>query len=208
MEKKHPDSLLSHRKTRLILDLMRADESGQSALLLLDVIQILNQFKIPYAIIGAFAASFYGIVRASLDADALIFFDNENGIKQLCSALKEKGLRVKYKRGDANDPVKGVINVQDTYQNRVDLLLGIRGMKQDVFQRISQSKFMDCSIKVIGPEDFIAMKIFAGSPKDIQDVIGVLDISKDKLNLPLLKKVTAGFGRSYLKTLNKILKRK
>ncbi len=37
---------------------MRTNSPGQSVLLLLDVIQILNKLKVPYAIIGAFAASF------------------------------------------------------------------------------------------------------------------------------------------------------
>lgn len=51
---------------------MRTTAYGQSTLLLLDVIEFLNKKKISYAIIGAFAASFYGVVRASLDADAVI----------------------------------------------------------------------------------------------------------------------------------------
>ena len=51
---------------------MRAKESGQSPLLLLDVIDVLRALQIPYAIIEALAASYYGAVRASLDADALI----------------------------------------------------------------------------------------------------------------------------------------
>ena len=51
---------------------MRTTRPGESVLLLLDVIDVLNQHKVPYAIIGAFAASFYGAVRASIDADAVI----------------------------------------------------------------------------------------------------------------------------------------
>ena len=51
---------------------MRAKGPGQSALLLLDVIGVLNALRVPYAIVGAMAASFYGVVRASLDADAVV----------------------------------------------------------------------------------------------------------------------------------------
>jgi len=45
---------------------------GESSLLLLKVIKGLCKENISYVIVGAFAASFYGIVRASLDADAVI----------------------------------------------------------------------------------------------------------------------------------------
>ena len=51
---------------------MKAKGPGQSAIVLLNVIDILNKLRIPYAVIGAFAASFHGIVRGTLDADALI----------------------------------------------------------------------------------------------------------------------------------------
>ena len=51
---------------------MKATGPGQSTLLLLDVVKVLNKYQISYAVIGALAASFYGVVRASLDADAVI----------------------------------------------------------------------------------------------------------------------------------------
>ena len=185
---------------------MKAKSPGQSALLLLDVIQVLNKSKIPYAVIGAFAASFYGVVRASLDADVIIFFEDKTGIEQLCATFKKRKLRINYRRGDFNDPVRGVINIQDSFKNSVDLLTGIRGMSNDVFGRVKKARFMGRSIKVISKEDFIAMKIFAGSPKDIQDAIGVLDVSGEKINLSVLKKLTKGYGRAYVKTIEKIFR--
>lgn len=45
---------------------------GESAFLLLQVIQLLDQSNLSDAVIGAFAASFYGQVRATRDADAVI----------------------------------------------------------------------------------------------------------------------------------------
>lgn len=51
---------------------MRTTRAGQSALLLLDAVGVLAARKIPYAVIGAMAASVHGIVRASMDADAVL----------------------------------------------------------------------------------------------------------------------------------------
>ena len=51
---------------------MRATRSGESALLLLDVIDLLADQSIEYAVVGALAASIHGAVRASMDADVVL----------------------------------------------------------------------------------------------------------------------------------------
>ena len=187
---------------------MKITAPGESSLLLLNVIKLLDQLKIPYAIVGAFAASFYGWVRASLDADAVISIDrNTERLNQLLSLLKETGLKVDLRRGDSSDPIGCVLNIKDKFQNRVDLLMNIRGMKEDIYDRTVTASFMQETIKIIGVEDFVAMKIYAGSAKDIQDAIKVLEISAQKINVPLLKKLTLLYGKKELKKLEKMLKK-
>ena len=61
---------------------MKINGPGESPLLLLNVIKLLDKFDIPYAIVGAFAASFYGLVRASLDADAVISVEKKKKKKK------------------------------------------------------------------------------------------------------------------------------
>ena len=185
---------------------MRPTASGQSALLLLDVISRLNERRIPYAIIGAFAASFYGMVRASLDADAVISIRNSQDAQSLCKDLRSENLQVEYRSGDSDDPIAAVINIQDSFHNRVDLLIGIRGMAEDSFGRTQEAQFMGSSIKIIGLEDFIALKIFAGSPKDIQDAVGVLKVSGQKIDINFLKQLTARYGADCVKRLQALLK--
>lgn len=50
---------------------MRTDAAGQSALLMIDVAEVLSVRAVPYAVIGAMAAAVHGVVRASLDAGAI-----------------------------------------------------------------------------------------------------------------------------------------
>lgn len=166
---------------------------------------MLERLKIPYAIIGAFAASFYGLVRASLDVDAVISIDREERIAELLALFKKEGLKAKFTRGDFNDPVDSVINIEDKFRNRVDLLTGIRGMDKRVFNRAVTSSFLNVPLRLISVEDFIAMKIFAGSPKDIEDVLGVLKVSENKIDISLLKKLTLHYGKKELARVEKIL---
>lgn len=185
---------------------MRAKGSGQSTLLLLDVIAVLNKLHVSYAIIGAFAASFYGVVRASMDADAAVSFPHGHAdVARLLDELRQAGLTVTYRKGDAHDPIGAVINAEDRFSNRVDLLMDIRGMTTALFTRAIDAKFMKTRIRVIGIEDFIATKIFAGSPKDLHDVAGVLKVSSDRIDLPLLKAVVKTQGSDAVRKLESLL---
>ena len=47
---------------------------------------------------------------------------------------------------------------------------------------------------------------FAGSAKDIQDAVGVLQISKERIKFPLLKQLTLHYGKKELKKLEEVLK--
>ena len=185
---------------------MKITASGESSLLLLGIIKRLDRLKIPYAIVGAFAASFHGWVRASLDADAVISVEKSNEkLNQFLSLLKNDGLKIEMRRGDSCDPIGCVINVKDKFQNSVDLLMDIRGMKADIYDRITTTSFMKQKIKIIGAEDFIAMKMYAGNAKDIEDAMGVLEVCNQKINLSLLKKLTLQYGKKELKRLEEIL---
>ena len=85
---------------------MKINGPGESSLLLLKVIKVLEKFKIPYAIVGAFAVSFYGLVRASLDADCVISVEGkEEKLGQLVASLRKDALKVELRRGDSSDPI-------------------------------------------------------------------------------------------------------
>lgn len=180
---------------------------GQSALLLLDVIRILDQSVISYAIVGAFAASFYGVVRASLDADAVISMDPTHaGVEKLKAAFRQAGFHVTYRKGDTRDPIGAVLNVGDKFSNRVDLLIRVRGMEQEAFRRTVTTRFMGQGIRLIGLEDFIAMKLFAGNPQDLHDAVGVLKMAHGRVDRALLKRVARNYGRDVLHQLESLLK--
>ena len=51
---------------------MRTSGVGQSALLLLGVVELLDDEKVDCAVVGAMAASVHSVVRASFDADAVL----------------------------------------------------------------------------------------------------------------------------------------
>ena len=174
---------------------MKTTDSGQSPLLLLDILQILKKEKIEYAIIGALAASFYGILRASLDADAVISmaFPSLRGLEQ---TFKKAGFHTELRRGDHDDPISAVLAISDKYKNRVDLLAGIRGMDPDAFSRTVETPLLGKSLHMIGIEDFHRDEDLCRLTKERhrRTLKNALAVSGKSVNYALLEKVTRQFG--------------
>jgi len=183
---------------------MRTRRAGQSALLLLDVVVVLRNEAIEYAVIGAMAASVHGSLRASADADALLSV-TVSKLAKLSRAFKKAGFEAELRRGDADDPIPAMIIISDTHGNRVDLLGGLRGLDPQVFSRAVDVPFSGDTLRVVGREDFIAMKCFAGGPQDLIDAQLALQSAQAPVDHSLLRRVTRRFGRVAADVLERIL---
>jgi predicted nucleotidyltransferase len=183
---------------------VRSNGPGQSALLLLDVVERLVQHSVQYAVIGAIAASVHGIVRASFDADALVSVSRQK-LKELASELAAAGLQTQLRVGDLDDPIPALLAISDSHGNRVDLLGGLRGLEPAAFSRTIQVPFKGSTMQIIGREDFIAMKAFAGGPQDIADARNAMLLASDSIDLNLLRALAQRYGREAVTVLETLL---
>lgn len=183
---------------------MRARGRGESALMLLDVAVVLEKEDLDYAVVGAMAASVHGSIRATADADALLSVTLPQ-LRQLEKALVKAGFDTRLRRGDADDPIPALLAVSDRHDNRVDLLAGLRGLDPEALSRAITVPFMGSTVRVIGREDFIAMKCFAGGPQDLADARQALADRDSRLNLDLLRRTTRRFGRAAADALEQLL---
>jgi hypothetical protein len=183
---------------------MRASRSGESALLLVEVVEFLVTQNVQYAVVGALAASVHGAVRASLDADVLLSVDAQ-AAKHLESVFKAEGFRTELTRGDFEDPIPGLLKVSDSFGNRVDLLLGLKGMESQAFARAIEIPFQGSTLKFIGREDFIDMKVFAGGPMDLVDATRAISADRDSLDFDLMRRLAKRYGRDAAESLERLL---
>ena len=183
---------------------MRARGPGQSALLLLDVAAALGRQDIDYVVIGAMAASVHGSIRATTDADALVSIGVPK-LRQLQRAFRKAGFGTDLRQGDADDPIGALLAVMDKHGNRVDLLAGLRGFDAQAFSRAITVPFLGSSLRVIGREDFIAMKCFAGGPQDIADARHALKAADEPIDIDLLRRLSRRFGRPAADVLEQVL---
>ncbi|MGH8252191.1 MAG: hypothetical protein ACREVI_16115 [Steroidobacteraceae bacterium] len=183
---------------------MSATGPGQSLLLLLDVVALLDEQGIEYGVVGALAASVYGTVRATTDADALVSV-SPSRLSGLEKKLRKAGLTAKLHRGESDDPIPALLAISDRYGNRADLLGGLRGLDPAAFGRTLGVPFSGTILRIIGREDFIAMKCFAGGPQDIADAQEAIGAADSPVDLDLVRRVTRRFGRPAADALERLL---
>jgi predicted nucleotidyltransferase len=173
---------------------VRATGPGQSLLLLLDVVAVLEKQDIQYGVVGALAASVYGTVRATSDADAVVSASRSK-LAGLEKFLRKAGLLAELRRGESDDPIPALLAISDRFGNRVDLIGGLRGLDPEAFERTIAVPFSGTTLRIIGREDFIAMKCFAGGALDIADAQEAIRAADRPLDLDLLRRITRRFGR-------------
>jgi hypothetical protein len=78
-------------------------------------------------------------------------------------------------------------------------------MDPDAQTRCVTSVLFDTPVRIMGAEDLVAMKVFAGGPFDLADVRGIFQVSGESLNIDLLRKNARGYGKQALETLTKLL---
>ena len=183
---------------------MRTQAPGQSSLLFLDVARILIAEKIPYAVIGALAAAVHGEVRGTTDADALLSVALQQ-LRSLRTAFEDAGFQAELRFGDHVDPIPAMLILQDGYENTVELLAGLRGLDPDAFTRTITVPFQGDTLRMIGREDFIAMKCYAGGPQDVADARAALKRRDTATDLDLLRRLTRRFGRAAADVLESLL---
>jgi hypothetical protein len=185
---------------------MRTRQAGESALLLLDAVDVLERAGIAYAVVGAMAAAVHGVVRASMDADAVILLPAHR-VTELAQECRAAGFVAEVRHGDPDDPIGAVLALSDEFGNRVDLLLALRGLGADTYSRAVVIPFQDRHLRVVGREDLIAMKLFARGPQDLVDAEQALVASGEVLDLALLRKLSAAYGPETLAALEQMLAR-
>src|SRR5207237_192975 len=96
-----------------------------------------------------------------------------------------------------------MLKVTDRFSNRVDLLIGLKGLDPQAFSRAIDVPFQGKTLRFIGREDFIAMKAFAGGPMDLVDAARALTAGGASLDLDLVRSLAKRFGTEASESLDR-----
>ncbi|MGE5347283.1 MAG: hypothetical protein ACM3JH_15120 [Acidithiobacillales bacterium] len=121
------------------------------------------------ALIGGMALAAYGVGRATQDFDILVL-DTSLLAEESWAALRESGAAVDVRRGDALDPLAGVIRVSKSGEAAVDVIVGKRSWQVEILDRRQTLRLQDLALPVVEAADLVLLKLDAGGPQDHLDV--------------------------------------
>jgi hypothetical protein len=139
------------------------------------VAAILDRHSVPYALIGAAALAVRGVARSTFDID-LLTTDARVFDAAIWATLSSE---VDIRRGDAEDPLAGVIRVASDHDRPVDIVVGRHAWQARAVERAEPVG--DSSLKVVLARDLVLLKLYAGGAQDMWDVRELLQHSPASL---------------------------
>lgn len=139
------------------------------------VVRILESLQAPYALIGAHAMAARGYPRFTVDVD-LLTIDDRVLSPVTWAGLEREGAAVDARRGDADDPLGGVVHVLLPDGTDVDVVLAKWDWEAQVIDRADLMTIAGVRIRVPRTGDLILLKLAAGGYLDLRDAAALLSL--------------------------------
>ena len=127
---------------------------------------LLSERSVPHALIGAAALAVRGIARSTFDID-LLTTDSRVLADQWWAPLAIGDVTVDVRRGDADDPLAGVVRTTAPEERPVDVVVGRHAWQT---RAVARAEPIAGSPPVVTALDLILLKLYAGGAQDIWDV--------------------------------------
>lgn len=139
-----------------------------------DVSALLDRCGVAHAVIGAVALAVHGVPRASDDIDFLVT-DLRCLDVVTWDELARDGVMVEARRGDADDPLAGVVRLTPSSGTTIDVIVGKSHWQEQVLARARRVSLLGVPLPVATPLDLVLLKLYAGGPQDAWDIDQLLD---------------------------------
>lgn len=119
-----------------------------------------------YVLVGGFAVSAWGVVRATRDIDLAVVIGTAN------PHLLASKLEASYQPGDPDDPLRGVFRMEIPVGEQVipvQLIVLHQKWAEVVFRDVETLSILDCLVPVVNWQALVLLKLYAGGPVDLQD---------------------------------------
>lgn len=141
---------------------------------------VLESIGAPYALIGGRAVGVRGHPRMTLDYDFLTA-DARVLHREIWKDLEEGGATVDPRKGDFDDPIAGVVHIAFANGAEADVLLARWKWELEIIERSERLDVGGAVVPVPVTSDLILLKLAAGGPIDLQDVVSLLATDFDQL---------------------------
>ena len=152
--------------------------------------EVFDSLGVGWYLFGAQAALIHGASRLTADVDVTVAL-GELDTRQLVEALGDGGfaMRIKDEAFVERTRVLPVLHLATGVP--ADVVLAGPGIEEQFLARAQVRDLDGVRVPVACAEDVVSMKVLAGRPKDIDDVVAILDAQRPTLDLALIRKTLA-----------------
>ena len=146
------------------------------------IISVLENLKVPYALIGGLALAFHKVVRATEDVDLLIL-SSPAEMSKLAQQVSANGLPTSARKGASGDPVAGVVVVQvpvSRGQLACHLLLPSARWQVEAVRNARVFEVEGSPVRVVQARDLFLLKLYAEGPQDLLDASQLLRMQDEE----------------------------
>jgi hypothetical protein len=141
---------------------------------------VLESIGAPYALIGGRAVGARGYPRMTLDYDFLTS-DARVLQRETWKRLQEAGATIDPRKGDFDDPIAGVVHIAFADGVEADVLLAKWKWESEIIERAEPLDVGGPVVPVPLTSDLILLKLAAGGPIDLQDVVALVAMDRETL---------------------------
>jgi len=170
----------------------------------------LKRHKLPYMVIGGQAVLLYGEPRLTRDIDITLGVGIAQ-LENLLSVVRELSLK------PLPEDIKAFVRqtmvlpaLDETTGIRVDFIFSFTPYETEAIKRAKKVTILDQEVNFASPEDLIIHKIFAGRPRDIEDVRSII-VKNPEIDIQYIQDWLKEFDESsdekkFLKTFEGVVK--
>ncbi len=150
--------------------------------LLREVLDVLSRHGLDAALIGAGALAVHGYIRATADLDVAVTSDLAT-LRAVASDLRHAGASVAFDEPDADDHLGGVLTVTRPDVKPVQVVNFVnekRARNRNPGRASIDHRFTGrTGLPTVDLPHLVALKLWAGGPKSVSDVVGLLEANPD-----------------------------
>lgn len=157
--------------------------------ILLNIVELMEEYKIPYLLTGSFAVSYYGFPRATHDIDFVVEI-HRGGKKKILAPLKRLGPGFDYDERSVAGAVEsfGQFDVFH-FDSGIKIDFWIRKndeFERNKFERSRMIKIGDKNISAVSAEDLVLTKLAwckeIRSERHLRDCVGIIKTQQAELD--------------------------
>jgi len=134
------------------------------------VVTTLNRLGASHALIGAAALAAHGVARSTYDTDLLTTDARVLEPAAWAGLAAEAQCDIDVRRGDADDPLAGVVRISRGHERDVDVIVGRSAWQRDAIERAGEVDLGSLRLRVVTAADLVLLKLYAGGAQDQWDV--------------------------------------